>query len=312
MAQETDLKRRILEEQLCDLEKDISAVSRQFSSTLNELDRERLQRHLDYLFEKHDDLRKKIDSINTSKNLGNEVSKFRLAEIDFKEAKEQISGKLDNLKNEGGFLGLIIEKCQIYQGDLLIDEIRHKFKDGKPNFKEIIIDASSKIWTNDKGWMLCIAEYLRLSPDEALLTPEILVDTIIKQCCPSRTFFFELRNWGHLGDSQAKLLAQFYDTFWMSLIAKQSQILSRATKTRFISVVSTKGSLDPRCFEIVCQSIKINLCEWDENEIRDWIMEYGCFPTTEEGAKEAGKIFKDSDGVPLSVYAELQKYFCFT
>jgi len=304
MTQESDFKRRILEERKAALEEDIRAVSRQINSTLNELDRERLHRQLKPLWGELDNLSEKLDSISSTEQKI-KSTKLQLAKIDFKEARKQIQEKYENLEDEGGFLSFVIENCHHYKGELLIEEIRDLFKDGKPNFKEIIIDPQSGNLTNNHGWIMCIAESLKVSLDDALLTPEILVDTIIKGCCPYQTFFFELRNWGDLEDSQTKLLHHFYNTFWMSLIKRKSQIVSRVKNVCFISIVSDEADLDEGCFNLGGQDIKINLVNWTEKDIEKWL-------SRESLEKEARKIFRVSKGLPLSVYDKLQDYFYFT
>jgi hypothetical protein len=292
------------------IEEEIAALNNQITMSPNRVDRIRLKRQFEDLFEELDDLSKEIDSINTTEQK-DEFTKLHLAEIDFKESRKQISEKCKSLEDEGGFLGFIIENCHNYKGDLLIEVIRDQFKNGKPNFKEIIIDPRSGNLTNNHGWIMCIAESLKISLDRALLTPEILVDTIIQDCCSYQTFFFELRNWGDLEDSQTKLLDQFYNTFWMSLIERKSQILSRVKNVCFVSVVSDGGILHERCFNLRFQNIKINLINWTEKDIENWLGKRKSFNSDEELEKEARKIFRESQGMPLGVYAKLQEHFCF-
>jgi len=240
------------------------------------------------------------------------ITKINLAKIDFTEARRQISPRCQSLEEQGGFLELIIEKCHNYKGNLLIDEIRDRFSNGKPNFKSIIIDPKSGMWTDNQGWMLNIAECLKIPSHEISLSPEILVNTIIQQCCSGRTFFFELQNLGVLEDCQVDLLTSFYDSFWEPLKAKRAQIIERGERVRFISIVSDGGLLDSKFVDLNCQSIKIDLCTWTEPEIRNWLMEYVSFPSDDDRSREARRIFLTSEGLPLSIFADLQERFCFT
>ncbi|MEE3717284.1 hypothetical protein V2H45_11040 [Tumidithrix elongata RA019] len=240
------------------------------------------------------------------------IRKIDLAKINFEAARKQIDPQCEILRNKGGFISLIVENCHNYKGDLLIDEIRDRFKNGKPNFKSILIDPKSGGWSDEQGLLASISNGLNILGEDIPLTSEYLIDKIIEQCCPAKTFFFELLNWGELQDRQSDLLIWFYNFFWNSLIQKQGQIETKAKKVRFISIVNSRGRLDKECFSLTCSEVlKVESCIWKEEEIDSWLTEYGQFRSNDEITAKARRIFDLSEGLPLSVYAALQEDFCF-
>lgn len=242
------------------------------------------------------------------------IRKIDLAQINFKTARSQIEEHYKILESQGGFLSLIVDHYHNYKGDLLIDEIRDRFKNGKPKFKSIIIDPKSRMWSDIQGLLLNIANELHpnMTVETTELTPEYLIEKLIQQCYPGRIFFFELLNWGELKEHQSDLLIWFYDSFWNSLIARKRQIDNQAKKVRFISVVSSKGKLKEECFNWnYVEVLKVEPSKWSEKEIDEWLAEYGEFTSNNETSEMAKSIIDVSDGLPLAVCAELQQHFCF-
>jgi len=254
------------------------------------------------------------NSPNSSQQSKHNIKKIELAKINFNAARGQIDPRCEELKNNGGALSLIVEKSHNYMGDLLIEEVRDRFKNGKPNFKSVLLDPESGGWSDNQGLLINIAQELNIAIEGINLTLEYLIEKIDQQCCPGRTFFFELLNWDVLGEGgQEEMLRWFYSCFWNSLITRRLQIETRAKKVRFISTVNSRDSLNIEdFFDLNCSElIKVEACLWQEEEIDSWLTEYGQFPSNNELRGEVRKIMRRSEGLPLSVYNLLLKRFCF-
>ncbi|MEG4064963.1 TIR domain-containing protein [Microcoleus sp. SVA1_A1] len=254
------------------------------------------------------------NSANNSQQPKHNIKKIDLAKINFRAARGQIDPRCEELKNNGGVLSLIVEKSHNYMGDLLIEEVRDRFKNGKPNFKSVLIDPESGGWSDNQGLLINIAQELNIAIEGINLTPEYLIEEIAQKCCPGRTFFFELLNWDVLGEGyQEDMLRWFYSCFWNSLIIRRLQIETRAKKVRFISTVNSRDSLNIEdFFDLNCSEfIKVDACLWQEEEIDSWLTEYGQFPSNNELGGEVKMIMKRSEGIPLSVYNLLLRRFCF-
>ena len=70
--------------------------------------------------------------------------------------------------------------------------------------------------------------------------------------------------------------------------------------------------MNEECFNLECTEVlKVERSEWSEKEIDAWLAEYGNYTSNNETSEMAKNIINLSDGLPLSVCAELQQHFCF-
>jgi len=303
----------VVERQIQVLETELSILFSQWEVFNDDLRRSQLDKEMHEKLSNIDKLKNTLNNPHQLVPSRVTISNIILAKIDFRTARGQINAQCEILENEGGFLSLIVQNTSQYKGDLLIEEIRDRFKSGKPKFRSVTISLKLEGWSDFQGLLACIANKLNITVEDASLTPQYLIENLIQQCDSGTTFFFELIDWAELEDIQFELLARFYQDIWMPLITKKSLMVEKFKKVRFISIISDRGSLDEGCFNLSCPItpiIKVDLNDWTEDEIRDWLTDY-TFLSGTELTREARRIFRGSNGIPVGVYSELIQRFDF-
>ncbi len=320
--------------QLAQLEDDVAAVEADLATESSGGGRLKLKRKLEQLHNEIEELEEKLDEKNAeseSKNVRDRNLEKALQKIDFVKAKEIARTVKASLNQDGGAVLFFLQKSKKQMGTYCVEEVldvimADEIIDGKivVEHRRIPIDLGSAIsQCNEVEFLTLLGSYFNIDASEDMLTlSQSLRKAIQRSINDGTTIFLEIKGVDDLIE-QEKFLGWFVDEFWKPLIDVVTEA-SKKYKNKFIVALIADSHILPDCSSNhFCQCgefdayklLELPLPNWTVDDVREWLIRFRVLSaamkekTDIQLKKIAEKVYRDSDGTPQNVCANLREQF---
>ena len=315
-----DIKRNALSKRLAELSEEYGAAMKQIGNKLNNVDRIKLKREADEIYEEMEEIDSQIEQLDQTESL-QELPKLNknLHQIDFKEVKKTMDKILTTKFGSGANAALfLLQKSYSMAGGLYIKGLLDHLSIDHRIVKHCLIDLPSRQGaTTEQEVLDAIAEYFQ--PIDRITDLSQYSQAIVKNIQAfsesGSVVFFDIRDWDKL-HSQERLLSWFIDGFWLPLSQQLPSISEKYRRVRFIAIICAESTLSDECLKLphYCnvknfethKIIKLTLKRWTERDLSDWLERYSGLPA-EEINQMAKRIYRVSErGIPQLAVGKLK------
>jgi hypothetical protein len=286
-----------------------NASNSQYRSAIDDAQRIRLQRKLDDLDKKIDDLNCKLNrkDLTVDTNRRSLALEEKLPKIDFKEQINIVKNILEQFTEYGAALFFINDYLNM-AGDLFCLEFKKILNDEttRLNYYEIAFSNDSRL--DEIGFLQKVGDYFGIDTIEDREGYSKIIEKFLSSIENGSIVFIEIKNVDLLDDKKI-FLSWLVETFWKDLTKKlplacQSKDIEQV---RFIILIADHDIFEEcsnqpffcsnQCFSMD-QIFAITLKEWTEQDIRIWLTKHSGLPRNRIATMASSVYGSSRGGVP--------------
>jgi len=281
-----DEQRNRITSEIADLFEERNACNSQYRSAIDEAERVRLQRKLNDLDKKIDDLNRQLygKDLTVNTNRRSLALEEKLPKIDFKEQIKTVRSILEQFTDYGAALFFISDYLNM-AGDLFCLEFRKILNDETTDLKHYEVAFSNDSRLDEIGFLQGVGNHLGIeqieNQDEY---SKIIIEKLLSIIKNGSIVFIELKKIDLL-DNKEYFLSWLVENFWKDLTNKLPLAcrFKDIEQVRFIILIADHDIFEEcsnqpffcsnQCFNM-SQIFAISLKEWTEKDIQTWLNKY--------------------------------------
>jgi hypothetical protein len=291
------------------------ALEEKISGVVDQPEKDRLKAQLESCQE---GIRTSNQKLDGQKRENHDLSQFAddLPKIDFIEAMGKVNEVLESFRQQRGDILFLLQQHLSMAGDLFLQRIQDKLKEGTGDFKPYKLDFYASGNLSEHGWLMHLSRYFNLEDTEEI---DALIDLTIDKICNSvrsgSVILLEIHKWDAL-PSQKDTLASFLQKFWIPLVARLDD-KTKYPRVKFVAVLVVDAKLSVDCFQTPClcgldenqafRWAELSLGNWTQEEIQEWLETYPGYDNSTSTLRAANIYQSSMNGIPHLVRTALER-----
>lgn len=315
-----DIRQQALEARKATLMREFTLTLQQIERTINEVDRDRLNRQAKSIYQEFEQVEQELIQINASGINQNRQYlnwDFHIPRINFKEAVSTAQEIILNCNDHCAALFLVQNSFQM-GGKWCVTRIRDLLNETTLDLKHYPAEFTPSSQLNEIGLLDLLARYVNVEPilDNLDQYSQQIVQKICGSVQSGSIVFIEVRGWEFLYD-HPRILRWFINSFWIPLVRELPDINRIYRKVKFIMIIVADEILPSECIpqSLSCSKEKFHvekilelpLQNWSMDEIENWLGSYSRLKAQDIN-RLTKKVYGVSNGLPALVYDALSKH----
>lgn len=320
--------------QIAQLEGNLAAVEADLATAQDTLASNKFRIKADQILDqikKLEDELDRLDAESPNPNVQDRSFDKALQKIDFVQAKKIARSVKATLNPEGGAVLFFLQKSKKQMGHYCVEEVLQILMgdeivegDIVVDYRRIPVNLDSAISQGDETEFLTrLGSYFNVEAGEDMVALSAqLRGTICQSIDQGMTIFLEIKSVDDLLE-QETFIAWFVDEFWKPLTDEILSV-SKNYRSKFIVALIADSQIFSDCpTDYFCvgdgfdcyRMLELPLPDWTVTDLYDWLIPFRSLSasmkqkTNVELQKLANKIYRDTDGTPQNVCANLREQF---